>query len=141
MAGLRSASVKDSLAICSYFCWLEAFLKDPTAAPPPPVVPKTFPLFLGPGFRLGARWNRFGSAVKTHKKRGKTGGKWARYGLRSVKEEASLKDPTAAPPPPAVPKTAAAFQPEPLASFVLCLLAFRIAHKIVCKWLVWCLNY
>ena len=76
MAGLRSASVKDSLAICSYFCWLEAFLKDPAAAPPPP----------------------------------------------------------------AVPKTAAAFQPKPLASFVLCLLAFRVAHKIVCKWLVWRLN-
>ena len=41
-------------------------------------------LFLGPGFRLGARWNRLGQAVKTRKKREKTGGKWARYGLRSV---------------------------------------------------------
>ena len=73
MAGLRSASVKDSLAICSYFCWLEAFLKDPAAAPPPPVVPKTFPLFLGPGFRLGARWNRLGQAVKARKQREKLG--------------------------------------------------------------------
>ena len=35
-------------------------------------------LFLGPGFRLGARWNRLGEAVKTRKKREKTGGKWAR---------------------------------------------------------------
>ena len=45
VAGLRSASVKDSLAICSYFCWLEAFLKDPAAAPPPPAVPKTAAAF------------------------------------------------------------------------------------------------
>ena len=43
-------------------------------------------LFLGPGFRLGARWNRLVETVKTHKKRGKTGKKWARYGLRSVKD-------------------------------------------------------
>ena len=48
------------------------------------VLPSWFPcrLFLGPGFRLGARWNRLGEAVKTRKKRGKTGKKWARYGLR-----------------------------------------------------------
>ena len=31
-------------------------------------------LFLGPGFRLGARWNRLGEPVKTRKKRGKRGG-------------------------------------------------------------------
>ena len=43
-------------------------------------------LFLGPGFRLGARWNRLGETVKTRKKREKTGEKWARYGLRSVKD-------------------------------------------------------
>ena len=30
-------------------------------------------LFLGPGFRLGARWNRLGETVKTRKKREKTG--------------------------------------------------------------------
>ena len=30
-------------------------------------------LFLGPGFRLGARWNRLVETVKTRKKRGKTG--------------------------------------------------------------------
>ena len=42
--------------------------------------------FLGPGFRLGARWNRLVETVKTRKKRGKTGGKWARYGLKRVKE-------------------------------------------------------
>ena len=36
-------------------------------------------LFLGPGFRLAARWNRLGETVKTRKKRGKTGNKWARY--------------------------------------------------------------
>ena len=29
--------------------------------------------FLGPGFRLAARWNRLGETVKTRKKRGKTG--------------------------------------------------------------------
>ena len=43
-------------------------------------------LFLGPGFQLGARWNRLGETVKTRKKREKTGGKWARYGLRSVNQ-------------------------------------------------------
>ncbi len=32
-------------------------------------------LFLGPGFRLAARWNRLGETVKTRKKRGKTGKK------------------------------------------------------------------
>ena len=46
-------------------------------------------LFLGPGFRLGARWNRLGEAVKTRKKREKTGEKWARYGLKGVKESGS----------------------------------------------------
>eukprot|EP01045_Picozoa_sp_COSAG04_P011403 COSAG04_NODE_734_length_10713_cov_2.619748_3_plen_96_part_00 len=44
-------------------------------------------LFLGPWFRLGARWNRLVETVKTRKKREKTGGKWARYGLRSVNKE------------------------------------------------------
>ena len=43
-------------------------------------------LFLGPGFRLVARWNRPGEAVKTRKKREKMGGKWARSGLKRVKE-------------------------------------------------------
>ena len=43
-------------------------------------------LFLGPGFRLGARWNRLVETVKTRKKREKTGEKWARYGLKRVKE-------------------------------------------------------
>ena len=42
-------------------------------------------LFLGPGFRLGDRWNRLVETVKTRKKRGKTGKKWARYGLKRVK--------------------------------------------------------
>ena len=40
----------------------------------------------GPGFRLAARWNRLGETVKTRKKREKTGKKWARYGLKRVKE-------------------------------------------------------
>ena len=43
-------------------------------------------LFLGPGFRLGARWNRLVKTVKTRKKREKTGKKWARYSLATVKE-------------------------------------------------------
>ena len=43
-------------------------------------------LFLGPGFRLGPRWNRPVETVKTRKRRVKTGKKWARYGLRGVKE-------------------------------------------------------
>jgi len=43
-------------------------------------------LFLGPGFRLAARWNRLGETVKTRKKREKMGGKWARSGLKRVKE-------------------------------------------------------
>ena len=36
-------------------------------------------LFLGPGFRLAARWNRLGETVKMRKKRGEMGKKWARY--------------------------------------------------------------
>ena len=44
-------------------------------------------LYLGPGFRLGARWSLLGETVKTRKKREKTGKKWARYGLRSVNKE------------------------------------------------------
>ena len=43
-------------------------------------------LCLGPGFRLVARWNRLVETVKTHKKREKTGKKWARYGLKSVNQ-------------------------------------------------------
>ena len=43
-------------------------------------------LFLGPGFRLGACWNRLVETVKTRKKREKTGKKWARYGLKGVKD-------------------------------------------------------
>ena len=42
------------------------------------------PPFLGPGFWLGARWNRLVEAVKTRKQREKTGGKWARYDLKRV---------------------------------------------------------
>merc|ERR1711969_420322 len=44
-------------------------------------------LFLGPGFRLGARWNRLVETVKTRKKREFSGKKWARYGLKSVNKE------------------------------------------------------
>ena len=43
-------------------------------------------LFLGPGFRLAARWNRLVETVKTRKKREKTGRKWARYSLKGVKD-------------------------------------------------------
>eukprot|EP01045_Picozoa_sp_COSAG04_P022115 COSAG04_NODE_2456_length_4092_cov_3.629101_2_plen_306_part_00 len=43
-------------------------------------------LFLGPGFRLAALWNRLVETVKTRKKREKTGEKWARYGLKGVKD-------------------------------------------------------
>ena len=39
-------------------------------------------LFLGPGFRLAARWNRLVETVKTRKKREKTVKKWVRYGLK-----------------------------------------------------------
>ena len=62
------------------------------------------PPFLGPGFRLGARWNRLVETVKTRKKREKTGEKWARYGLRSVNKEGTggitcLRIPAGCPPP------------------------------------------
>ena len=43
-------------------------------------------LFLGPGFRLAARWNRLVKTGKTREKRGKTGEKWARYGLKNVNQ-------------------------------------------------------
>ena len=46
-------------------------------------------LSLGPGFRLAARWNRLVETVKARKKREKTGGKWARYGLKGVKGSGS----------------------------------------------------
>ena len=46
-------------------------------------------LFLGPGFRLAACWNRLGETVKTRKKREKTGKKRARYGLKGVRESGS----------------------------------------------------
>ena len=42
--------------------------------------------FRGPGFRLGARWNRLVETVKTRKKREFSGKKWARYGLKGVKD-------------------------------------------------------
>ena len=45
--------------------------------------------FLGPGFRFGACWNRLGETVRTRKKRGKMGEKWARYGPKRVKESGS----------------------------------------------------
>ena len=45
------------------------------------------PLSLGPGVRLAARWNRLVETVKTRKERAKTGGKWARYGLKRVNKE------------------------------------------------------
>ena len=47
------------------------------------------PLSLGPGLRLAARWNRLVETVKTRKKRGGTGEKWARYGLKGAKESGS----------------------------------------------------
>ena len=50
------------------------------------------PPFLGPGFWLGARWNRLGEAVKTRKKREKTGKKWARYGLKRVNTGRDRRD-------------------------------------------------
>eukprot|EP01045_Picozoa_sp_COSAG04_P031997 COSAG04_NODE_6123_length_1403_cov_2.138037_2_plen_108_part_00 len=44
------------------------------------------PPFLGPGFWLGARCNRLVETVKMRKKRKKTGKKWARCGLKGVKD-------------------------------------------------------
>ena len=53
---------------------------------PAPALPLLALLHSPPGFRLSARWNRLSETVKTRKKREKTGGKWARYGLKRVKE-------------------------------------------------------
>ena len=44
-------------------------------------------LFLGPGFRLAACWDRLVETVKTRKQRGKTGKKRARYGLKRVQRQ------------------------------------------------------
>ena len=44
-------------------------------------------LFLGPGFRPATHWNRLVETVKTRKKREKTEKKWARYGLKGVREQ------------------------------------------------------
>ena len=49
-------------------------------------------LFLGPGFRLGARWTRLGEAVKTRKTREFPGKKWARYGLKRVNKGRERRD-------------------------------------------------
>ena len=48
--------------------------------------------FLGPGFRLGARWNGLGETVKTHKKREKTGKKWARLRPKTCEGRELTKD-------------------------------------------------
>ena len=74
---------------CQLILWLASAVSNegrssPLLVPVPP--------FLGPGFWLGARWNRLGEAVKTRKKREKTGEKWARYGLKRVKESGSPGD-------------------------------------------------
>ena len=59
------------------------------------------------GFGLRVVWNRLGEAVKTRKKREKTGGKWARYGLKGVRESGSPGrqpcSPSARPPRPSQP--------------------------------------
>ena len=47
---------------------------------------------------LGARWNRLGEAVKTRKRRGETGGKRARYGLKRVNTGRDRRDQLAAAP-------------------------------------------
>ena len=60
-------------------------------------------LFLGPGFRLVARWNRLGEAVQTHKTREKTEKKWARYGLKRVNKRGERRD-HLDPPPLRVPE-------------------------------------
>eukprot|EP01045_Picozoa_sp_COSAG04_P016478 COSAG04_NODE_1379_length_7006_cov_71.155350_1_plen_124_part_10 len=46
-------------------------------------------LFLAPGLRLGARWNRLGQAVKTRKKREKTGNS-PRRSTRPTRQTATL---------------------------------------------------
>ena len=69
---------------CQLILWLASAVSNEGRSSPL-LVP--LPPFLGPGFRLGARWNRLGEAVKTRKKREKTGKKWARYGLKRVNKE------------------------------------------------------
>ena len=71
-------------ASCQLILWLASAVSNDGRSSPL-LVP--LPPFLGPGFRLAARWNRLGETVKTRKKREKTGKKWARYGLKSVNKE------------------------------------------------------
>ena len=60
----------------------------PELARPPKRCLGALALLLSPGFRLVARWNRL-VEENAQKKRGKTGVKWARYGLKRVKESGS----------------------------------------------------
>ena len=49
-------------------------------------------LFLGPGFRLGARWNRLVETVKTRKKTGKNGGKMGEIRPKTCEGRELTKD-------------------------------------------------
>ena len=50
------------------------------------------PPFLGPGCRLGARWNRLGETVKTRKKREKTGGKMGEIWSKKCEQGRDRRD-------------------------------------------------
>ena len=73
------------------------------------------PPFLGPGFRLAARWNHLGKPLKTRKKRRKTGKKWPRDGLKTA-DAANKQVGSWDPPGRAVPAAAPASAGLPSAS-------------------------
>ena len=50
------------------------------------------PLFLGPGFRLGARWNRLVETVKTRKKTGKNGEKMGEIRPKTCEQGRDRRD-------------------------------------------------
>ncbi len=85
LATISSCCTSETMnAACQLILWLASGASNEG---PSSRVLALVPPFLGPGFRLGARWNRLGEAVKTRKKRDFSGKKWARDGLRSVNKE------------------------------------------------------
>ena len=50
------------------------------------------PLFLGPEFQLGARWNRLVEAVKTRKKTGKNGGEMGEIWSKTSEQGRDKRD-------------------------------------------------
>ena len=72
---LDSTMLRPSIKVCQLILWLASGVSNEGGSSPLSLGPLAGWLFLGPGFRLGARWNRLDKTVKTRKKTGENGGK------------------------------------------------------------------